>query len=86
MTSKSFARSNFSETQLNDTSMSLISHITKVICVEGYFEDATIGYRNVGSACKLDERIISLVDRMIGLSSLGTVEEAWKTYEAVGMV
>ena len=86
MNSKSFARSNFPETHLNDTSMSLISYITKVVCVERYLKNAMIEHGKVGSACVVDERAIPLADRMIEVSSSSTIEEKCKICETVGMV
>ena len=44
MNSKSFSRSNFPEMHLYNTSISLIVHITEVVCIEGFFEAAMIEY------------------------------------------
>lgn len=68
------------------TSIPLVPSITKVVCVEGYFENAMIECGNVGSTGKLEERAIDLVDRMIELSSFVLLRRHVKTCEAVGMV
>ena len=85
MNSKSFANSIIPETHLNDTSISLFPCITKVVCVEGHFEDAMIEYGKVGSACKWVESVL-LIWLTAWLSSWGAIEEACKPCETVGMV
>ena len=82
MNGKPFSRSNFSETQMNSTSIPLIRYITKAVFIEGYFESAMIEDGSVGSVCKLHERAIDSVDRMVELSSWGAVEQACKNCEA----